>query len=154
MRPKRTPKACVHHMNQGFSTEGQRWTLRWSAKQEITGTDPSTPKKVQRTLVIHFFILSVGSPVWICLLFFILWCHFLLLFSFKSTFSLQSSGWNLFLLWFKLHLIVSVTSALSYQSLLHPQKSREWGLAGCHQSLSKMDPTTVDYGLLHDKVPT
>lgn len=61
-------------INQGFSTGGQRWALRWSAKQEITGADPFyTSKKLQRTLVIHFFILSVGPPVWICHLFFILW---------------------------------------------------------------------------------
>ena len=37
---------------------------------------------------------------------------------------------TLFLLWFKLHLIVSVTGALSYQGLLHPQKKKKKKKAG------------------------
>ncbi len=124
MRSKRTPKAYAHHINWGFSTRGQRWPSdKVLYKRSVGPGLLHLIKALTVLIVINFLIRSVGTSVWICLLFL-----YPLMFSshffFNNTSSLHSNGWNLFLLWFKLHLIVSVTGALSYQGLLHPQKSR------------------------------
>lgn len=124
MRPERTPKAYAHHINWGFSAEGQRWPSDKVLDKRSVG--PSL-LHLKRALKV---IRSLHHKCWQSLsefvfLFFNLWCFFFFFtLFFNNTFSLHSSGRNLFLLWLKPHLIVSVTGALSYQSPLHPQKSR------------------------------
>lgn len=83
---------------------------------------PSTPQKKSAKNVSDTFLYLKCWSSCVNLSSFLRPLMFFLLLLFSPTApSCSNPGWNLFLLWFKLHLIVSVTGALSYQSLLHPQ---------------------------------
>ena len=102
---------------------------------------PSTPNKCTHGVNSDTFVDQKCGHSCVNLSSFIFFLRFDVFF-FNNTSSLHSNGWTLFLLWLKLHLIVCVTGALSYQGPLHPQRSKGGG--AFHQSSGEMDSTTVD----------